>query len=258
MPACQDAEPRPRQQCRGSIARATLAGTVKVSPLAVSAEPPGQEAPVSRCGDVYENKVTGERAVVLRGDEDSEGQSALVHLTVRPHGAVVGEHVHPQIRERFYVISGRLGTRLGGVQSTLSAGQEAAAPAGTAHDWWNAGEDDAQVLIEISPLDPRFELMIGTLFGLANAGKTNAKGMPGLLQLALTGREFQDVVRFTRPPRAVQTMMFGLLGPVGRMRGYRGLYPEYCRPHGRMVPDPAVLAIAGLAPADSPGPDAEA
>jgi hypothetical protein len=31
---------------------------------------------VSRCGDIYENKVTGERAVVLRGDEDSHGQSA--------------------------------------------------------------------------------------------------------------------------------------------------------------------------------------
>jgi quercetin dioxygenase-like cupin family protein len=74
---------------------------------------------VSRYGDIYENKVTGERAVVLRGDEDGEDRSALVHLTVGPHGAVVGEHIHPQIRERFHVISGRLGTRLGGVESTL-------------------------------------------------------------------------------------------------------------------------------------------
>jgi len=85
--------------------------------------------------------------------------------------------------------AGMRGTRLGGVESTLVAGQEGVAPAGTAHDWWNAGDDDAQVLIEISPLDPRFELMIGQLFGLANAGKTNAKGKPGLLQLALIGRE---------------------------------------------------------------------
>jgi hypothetical protein len=53
---------------------------------------------VSRCGDLYENKITGERAVVLRGDQDGHGQSALVHLTVRPHGAVVGEHIHPQFR----------------------------------------------------------------------------------------------------------------------------------------------------------------
>ena len=50
---------------------------------------------MSRFGDLYENKVTGEQAVVLRGDEDGHGQSALVHLTVRPHGTVVGEHSHP-------------------------------------------------------------------------------------------------------------------------------------------------------------------
>ncbi len=50
---------------------------------------------MSRYGDIYENKVTGERAVVLRGDEDGEDRSALVHLTVRPYGAVVGEHIHP-------------------------------------------------------------------------------------------------------------------------------------------------------------------
>jgi hypothetical protein len=37
-----------------------------------------------------------------------------------------------------------------------------------------------------SPLDPRFELMISNVFGQANAGKTNTKGMPGMLQLALS------------------------------------------------------------------------
>jgi quercetin dioxygenase-like cupin family protein len=213
---------------------------------------------VSRCGDLYENKVTGERAVVLRGDEGSHGQSGLVHLTVQPRRAVVGEHIHPQFRERFLVISGRLGTRVDGVESTLVAGQEAAAAAGSAHDWWNAGEEEAQVLVEFLPLSPRFGLMIGNMFGLANAGRTNAKGMPGLLQLAVIGREFQDVMRFTKPQRAVQTVMFGLLGPVGRMRGYRGSYPECSHPQGHTAPDPAVLAIAGLAPPDNPHAGAEA
>jgi hypothetical protein len=106
------------------------------------------------------------------------------------------------------------------------AGQEAVAAPGTAHDWWNAGEDEAQVLIELTPLDPRFELMIGNMFGLANAGKTNAKGMPGLLQLALIGREFQDVMRFTKPPRAVQTVMFGLLGPSAGCAAIAGSIPS--------------------------------
>jgi mannose-6-phosphate isomerase-like protein (cupin superfamily) len=209
---------------------------------------------MARYGDFYENKVTGERGVVLRGDEDSGGQPALVHLTVQPHGAVAGEHMHPRGREAFRVISGRLGTRVDGVERILTAGEGAVAVPGTWHDFWNAGVEEAHVLVELSPLDQatRFEQLIGTMFGLANAGKTNAEGMPNLLQLAMIGREFQDVSQFAKPPRAVQRVMFGLLGPIGRMRGYRGVYPEYCHPHGRTIPDPAVLALAGLAP---PEPD---
>jgi quercetin dioxygenase-like cupin family protein len=242
---------------RGSAAGLRGVEDETPSPGAASGHP-AKEVWVSRCGDLYENKVTGERAVVLRGDEDGHGQPGLVHLTVQPHGAVVGEHIHPQFRERFLVISGRLGTRVDGVERTLVAGQEATAAAGSAHDWWNAGKEEAQVLVEFLPQSPRFGLMIGNMFGLANAGRTNAKGMPGLLQLAVIGREFQDVMRFTRPPRAVQTVMFGLLGPLGRLRGYRGSYPEYSHPQGHTAPDPAVLAIAGLAPPDDPHAGAEA
>ena len=54
----------------------------------------------------------------LRGDEDNYGQSALVHLTARPHAAVVDGHLHSQLTERFRVISGRLGIRIVGVECT--------------------------------------------------------------------------------------------------------------------------------------------
>lgn len=201
---------------------------------------------MSRYGDVYENRVTGERAVVLRGDEDGAGEPGLVHLVVQPGGAVVGEHVHPHMQERFRVLAGTLGTRVDGTELRLGPGQEATVPACVPHDWWNAGDGEASVVVELSPPDPRFEMLIATLFGLANAGRTNAKGMPNPLQLALTGREFADVVRFTRPPAAVQTVAFGLLGALGRLFGLRAVYPEYLRPHGRTTPDPEAVAAAGL------------
>ena len=195
---------------------------------------------------MYENRVTGERAVVLRGEE-AAGEPALVHLTVKPGGAVAGEHVHPALQERFQVIAGTLGTRLDGAERTLLPGEEATVPAGMPHDWWNAGEDEAQVLVELSPPEPRFETMIATLFGLANAGRTNAKGMPGLLQLALIAREFEDVIRFTKPPAPVQAVLFTVLGAAGRLRGLRAVYPELLGPHGHVEPDPQALAAAGLA-----------
>jgi quercetin dioxygenase-like cupin family protein len=208
---------------------------------------------LSRYGDVYENRVTGERAVVLRGDEAGAGESALVHLTVKPGGAVAGEHVHPKLQERFLVVSGSLGTKIDGVERTLELGEEATVYAGTAHDWWNAGDTEASVLVELTPSEPRFEAMIATLFGLANAGKTNAKGMPDPFQLALLGQEFADVIRFTKPPPVVQKVLFAVLGAVGRLRGYRGVYPEYLAPHGRAIPDPEVVALAGLTPSPREG-----
>lgn len=203
---------------------------------------------MSRFGDLYENRVTGEHCVVLRGDEDgaADGKSGLVHLVVRPGGAVAGEHVHPAFSERFRVLRGVLGTRIDGVESRLRAGEEATVAPGHPHDWWNGGDDEASVLVELAPFEPRFEQMIGTLFGLANAGRVNAKGMPNPFQLALIGREFSDVIRFTSPPAAVQTVAFGALGALGRLRGLKGVYPEYLGPHGRAEPDPEAVAAAGL------------
>jgi mannose-6-phosphate isomerase-like protein (cupin superfamily) len=203
---------------------------------------------VSRYGDLYENRVTGERAVVLRGDEDGRGEPGLVHLTVQPGGAVSAEHWHPHLQERFRVISGTLGTRIDGVEGTLTAGEEATVPAGIPHDWWNAGEGEASVIVELSPPDPRFETVIATLWGLANAGRTNAKGLPNPFQLALVAREFSDVLRLTKPPAAVQGVLFGVLGAGARLRGYRGVYPEYLGPRGRVTPDPDAVAAAGLTP----------
>ncbi len=205
---------------------------------------------MSRLGDFYENRITGERVVVLRGDEDAApGESGFGHLTVAPHGAVAGEHLHPRISERFLVISGMLGTRVGGVERTLNAGEEATAKPGVPHDWWNAGEGFASVLVEVEgPHEQRqrFDAMFATIFGLANAGRTGANGLPSPLQLALLAREFRDVIVFTHPPRALQGPLFAVLSAIGRMRGLRAIYPEYLHVHGHTQPDGDVLALAGI------------
>jgi hypothetical protein len=84
------------------------------------------------------------------------------------------------------------------------------------------------VRVEITPGE-RFAHMIETLFGLARLGHTNAKGMPHPLQLALTAREFDDVIVFRKPPRALQRALFAVLAPVARWRGYRATYPQLSR-----------------------------
>jgi quercetin dioxygenase-like cupin family protein len=179
-----------------------------------------------RAGDVLENPVTGERAVVRVGTAESGGELLVADLHVRPGGAVMGEHLHPAIEESFTVVRGRLAYRLDGREGVARPEERLHVPRGAVHDWWNAGEEEAHVLVEISP-GARFEEMIRNAFGLARNGKTNAKGQPRLLQAALFAREFDDVIRFTSPPRSVQKALFGVLAPFARLLGYRGSYPEY-------------------------------
>jgi len=181
---------------------------------------------MSRAGDVIENPVTGERVVVRVGTEETGGELLVVEGFIKPGGAVTGEHVHQAIEEWFTVVRGRVGFRIDGRESIAEPGQRLHVPAGTAHDWWNAGEEEAQVIAEIRP-GARFAEMAINLFSLAQDGKTNQKGMPNLLQAAIFAREFSDVLYFTKPPLLVQRLLFGGLAAIARLFGYRGSYPEY-------------------------------
>ncbi|MGH2992342.1 MAG: cupin domain-containing protein [Solirubrobacterales bacterium] len=201
-----------------------------------------EDLPRSHRGDVVLNPVTGERSVVLIGTGDERGDRLAVQLQVSPGGAVAGEHYHPSITERFRVLRGELQVSLDGERRTLERGADVTVPPGTTHDWWNASAEDVEVLVDVSP-GRRFELMITTLWGLARDGKTNSKGMPGALQLAVIGHEFTDVIRFTRPPAVVQKALFGPLAALGRARGYRPVYPEYLQPQGREEPRREILAL---------------
>ncbi|HEX8855620.1 MAG TPA: cupin domain-containing protein [Thermoleophilaceae bacterium] len=194
----------------------------------------------SRAGDVFVNPVTGERAVIVCGTADSTDGSLSVHLFVAPGGAVAAEHYHPQLVERFRVLSGHLAVSVEGRRSHMGPGDELSIPPGVIHDWWNAGETEAEVLVEVTP-GRRFELMVGSLFGLARDGKVNAKGMPNLLQLAVMASEFDDTVRFVKPSPIVQKLLFAVLAPLGRLLGYRPYYAEYLVPAEHIEPERSVL-----------------
>jgi quercetin dioxygenase-like cupin family protein len=181
---------------------------------------------VPKAGELSWNPVTGERGIVLEGPGDTPERRLVVELHVSPGGAVVGEHLHPAITERFEVLEGRLGVKLSGRKSEATAGAAVDIPPGTWHDWWNAGDGEAVVRVTVTPGD-RFVQLILTIFGLALDGRTNSKGMPNPLQLVQIAGEFEDVFVLRHPPRWLQRAMSGLLGPIAQRRGYRGVYPRY-------------------------------
>ncbi len=188
---------------------------------------PADRTPIA-VGEIWENPVNKERAAILELPWDNPERRASAELTALVGARVVGEHLHPALVERFTVLEGELTVKRDGQTSVLRQGETSVVEAGVWHDWWNAGDHDARVRVEVTPGE-RFVHMIETFFGLARLGHTNNNGMPHPLQLALTAREFSDIVVFRSPPLVVQRALFGAMAPVARWLGYRATYPQLSR-----------------------------
>lgn len=176
-------------------------------------------------GDRLENPVTGETLIFRRTSHETGGEAVVVETIVRPDGFVAAAHVHPHQSERFEVLAGRLGIRVGDHDALAGPGDAVTVPPGTRHRFWNAGEEEARFLCEIRPA-LGFESLIETMFTLAAEGKTNRKGMPNPLHLAVIAKAHFDTVRLPAPPPALQQAGLVLAAPLGRLFGYRPTYGE--------------------------------
>jgi quercetin dioxygenase-like cupin family protein len=180
---------------------------------------------MARAGDELVNPVTGLRTVFRRTARETDGELLRVDWIGDPGWTTGPDHVHPLQEERFEVLSGRLGLRVGGVERVLEEGEAIVAPAGSAHAAWNAGDDTVHALVDFRPA-LRTETAFETLAGLAREGKTNGAGAPkNPLLLALVLHEYEDEIYFVKPPLAVQRVVFGLLAKVARLLGYRAEHP---------------------------------
>ena len=205
-------------------------------------------------GELYENRVTGERGVVRVPPRQSNGHLLVVDLYVRPGGAVAGEHVHPVATETFTVVRGELGVRHDGRELRTRPGTRLRVPPGVAHDFWNDGAEEARVVVEVQPGE-RFAQLIRQLFLLAQDGRTDQRGRPTPLRAAVLGWEFADTIQFTTLPRPFRRLLVAALYPIARATGHRALDPAYLR---RELPtvdlEPLPAEIAGLIPSLSSGP----
>jgi mannose-6-phosphate isomerase-like protein (cupin superfamily) len=180
-------------------------------------------------GEVYENPRCRERVVIRTPAEETGGERTIMDVYVQPGGAVSGAHVHRIREERFTLVRGRVAFLIADREVVLDKpGQSVLIQPGIEHCWWNASGEESRHICEIRGNADRFEQMVlRQLFGLAQDGKTNAEGLPNLLQRAVTTLEFKDVLWFTNPPWVLQRLLFGALAPVARRLGYLGCNPEY-------------------------------
>jgi mannose-6-phosphate isomerase-like protein (cupin superfamily) len=189
---------------------------------------------MAHAGETIENPVNGERITWIETAASSGGELLALDLALRPGAFVATPHTHDRQEEHFEVQTGTIQLEMAGDRRSLGPGEMATVPIGVVHRWWNAGEDEALVRVELRPsLDS--ETFFEVFFGLNRDGKTNSRGMPGLLQIAVTLRALGDSApTLARPPRVVQRMLFAVLAAIGRLRGLRGIYAEYSPDHASL------------------------
>jgi quercetin dioxygenase-like cupin family protein len=181
---------------------------------------------MARSGDVLEHPVTGERLVWLKVAGDTDGRLLEGDMFAQPGGHPAATHVHPHQEERFRIVRGIVRLEVDGRERILTAGETASVPPGRPHTWANLGDDEACLRVGFEPA-LRTEMFFETFFGLARDGKTNSKGLPNLLSMAVILREYDAEMQLARPPAVVQRAVFTPLALIGRALGYRGWYPRY-------------------------------
>jgi quercetin dioxygenase-like cupin family protein len=181
---------------------------------------------MARRGDIVENPMTGERITFLETARDTGGELLRLDWSLEPDGFLPGAHTHPHQQERFEVLSGMLGVRVGRRKYRLGAGEAVVVPAGAVHAWWNEGDEKLRGLVEFRPA-LEMESVFETSFGLARDGKVSKKGVPSPLQIIALLDEYEDELGIPWVPKVIQHPLVSLLAPLARRRGYRGRYPEY-------------------------------
>lgn len=181
---------------------------------------------MAHAGDVLEHPVTGERIQWRQVADDTAGGVLQADIWIKPGGFIAAAHIHPEQDEHFEILAGTATFLLDGSERSAEVGASFTVPAGHPHNWWNSGTDEVHAVVEFRPA-LRTEVFFETFFGLAKAGKVNAKGLPNLLQMAVILRAFAPEIRLAKPPRAVQTLAFAPLAFIGRLLGYRASYPAY-------------------------------
>jgi quercetin dioxygenase-like cupin family protein len=180
-------------------------------------------------GETIVNPVTGERIVFHRTSASTNGECVEIEVFVQPGGVVAAAHVHPFQTERFEILGGTIGMKVGRKKIRARYGDVLTVEPGTAHRFWNAGDDELHFVCVVKPA-LQFEHLLETMFALAADGKTNRKGMPNPLRLAVIARATFDTVRLPLVPAWLQRTALAAGAPLGRLLGYDASY----KPAGRV------------------------
>jgi mannose-6-phosphate isomerase-like protein (cupin superfamily) len=113
------------------------------------------------------NAATGETVRFIRTADETGGELLVMEARWTEPGHVTPTHVHPTMEERWRVVEGELGFRIGDRELTARPGDTVIAEPGVRHENWNQGGVPAVMRIEMRPA-LRWEEFVRQLFALAS------------------------------------------------------------------------------------------
>ncbi|MBO9152544.1 cupin domain-containing protein [Chitinophaga sp. GCM10012297] len=185
-----------------------------------------------RPGSVFYNPHNREQITFLHTHASSNGAYLRIAAVVGAGGEQAGgalRHFHPLQEEKFIVHSGLLCMYVKGGKKIFKAGDTVVIPAGVPHRWRNCSyTEPLHFTYEIAPA-MQWEMVIETLWALAQKGAVRENGSASFLQLAVTLDHFREHFYFAGLPVPLQRVIFRLGAVIGRKLGlkphhkYRGV-----------------------------------
>lgn len=176
-------------------------------------------------GQILQNPNTGDLYEFLETSKDTNGKRMTLKLTLKTKGELVPNHFHALQEESFEVLAGKLTIWLDGKSQVLSVGEKITLPKNVPHNHFNNEDEPVVLLQSVTPaLD--FEYLMENLIGLTIDGKM-PNGKAGLVQELVTLKYLDSKSFLANIPVGIQKLLMNIVGPIGRLLGYRAIYSKY-------------------------------
>ena len=191
-------------------------------------------------GQTIDNPVTGEHITFLTTSSETNSTFLRFECRVEPGKARLAPHLHTTQTERFTMLEGILGARVGDEVYTLLPGQSLTLPARVVHQWWNPTDETVRFQVEVTPAR-NLEATLEAICGMAQEGKLTKQAMPRnpfrLAQFGKLSETYLPVI-----PVWMQQVGLTMGSALGRILGYDPSFAAY------RTPALAPRAASALAP----------
>ncbi len=176
-------------------------------------------------GQILNNPDTGDIYEFLETAKDTNGERVTMKMTLKSTGELVPNHFHALQDEHFEVVSGKLTILLDGKKQVLTEGEKMTLPKNKPHNHYN-NDDEPVVLIQTITPALDFDYLLENIIGLTIDGKM-PNGKAGLIQELVTLKYLDSKSYLAHIPLGVQKFLMNVVGPIGRLFGYRAIYKKY-------------------------------